>query len=139
MEKPHPAAREEPGAARVLGPLEHEVMRSLWDEGDAPVPQVLDRINAARSEEHQLAYTTVMTVLVRLAEKGLLDREKRGRAFHYSPRFDEPDLMRHLGEEEVVRLLDRYGDSVLVHFAAALDNADPALLARVVELAEHDG
>lgn len=52
----------------------------LWAAGDALTPhEVQERL------DERLAYTTVATVLVRLADKGLVQRTRRGRAFQYEP------------------------------------------------------
>ena len=64
--------------ARGLGQREREVMSVLWAQGSASVQQVAGRLSTA------LAYTTVMTTLDRLFKKGLLEREKKDRAFIYS-------------------------------------------------------
>jgi predicted transcriptional regulator len=68
------------GAAllRGLGQREREVMEVLWELGHASVQQVSERLSTA------LAYTTVMTTLDRLFKKGVLQREKKDRAFIYS-------------------------------------------------------
>ena len=67
---------------RNLGALEAEVMKCLWVSGEPlSVRQVVDRL----AEDTPRAYTTVMTVLENLHRKGLVDREKHGRAFSYSP------------------------------------------------------
>lgn len=129
--------RSTAGAEALLGPLEYVILRSLWGRSPATVGEVLASVNADRTGE-DLAYTTVMTVLVRLAEKGLLEREKVGRGFSYAPRYDEQSLITHLGEQEVAGVLDRYGDVALAQFASALEHADPALLRRVLELAGED-
>lgn len=109
-------------------------MRALWRGAPANVKTVLDRINDPRSEPDQLAYTTVMTVLGRLHDKGLLDRDRAGRGYEYTPKFDEPHLIEHLGQQEVADLLDRYGTVAFTQFAAALDDADPATRDRIREL-----
>jgi predicted transcriptional regulator len=64
----------------ALEPLEAEVMDALW-RADRPllVREVVDRLNAGRARP--LAYTTVMTVLSRLAGKGILVRGQQGRGF----------------------------------------------------------
>src|SRR5438132_2716607 len=68
----------------VLGPLEREVMEVLWGSNDAlAVRDVLERLN--RRRKPKLAYTTVMTVLSRLAEKEVLTRQKVGRGYVYRP------------------------------------------------------
>lgn len=62
-----------------LGPLEAEVMRLVWEMGEVQVEEV----HASLQREREIAYTTVMTVMSRLAAKGLLHRQKQGRAYLY--------------------------------------------------------
>ena len=64
-----------------LGELETEIMNVLWERRSATVQDVVDALKPGRS----LAYTTVMTVMTRLAQKGYLERRKDGRSFVYSP------------------------------------------------------
>lgn len=131
------ARRKRPGSAsELLGSLEYEVMQALWGSAPASVKTVLDRINDRRPKQEQLAYTTVMTVLARLHEKGLVDRIKEGRGYDYTPKFNEKQLIEHLGQQEVADLLDRYGSVALTQFAAALGDADPATLRRISDLVE---
>lgn len=123
-------------ARRLMGALEYEVLQSLWDDSPANVATVLATVNARREHKDQLAYTTIMTVLSRLHDKGLLDREKAGRGYAYTPRFDESGLVEHLGQQDVADLVDRYGPVALAQFAAALEKADPATLRRIQRLTE---
>ncbi|MBW3619030.1 MAG: BlaI/MecI/CopY family transcriptional regulator [Actinobacteria bacterium] len=120
-------------AAGLVGSLEYAALCALWEQAPANVNAVLDRINHGRKREDRLAYTTVMTVLARLYEKGILDRVKAGRGYDYTPRFDEAALIRHLGQQEVTGLVDRYGAVALAHFAAALEDADPVTRRRIAE------
>lgn len=62
-----------------LGPLEADVMRLVWEKGEVQV----DDIHQALLRDREIAYTTVMTVMSRLAAKGLLTRRKHGRAYLY--------------------------------------------------------
>lgn len=66
---------------RLLPPLELEVMKSLWEMKNATVGQTRTHMSMKRS----LAYTTVLTLLDRLAKKGAVRREKQGRSYVYSP------------------------------------------------------
>ncbi|SDP57235.1 Predicted transcriptional regulator [Pedococcus dokdonensis] len=80
-------------AMNTLGELERAVMDEVWraaEEGRAPVPvrEVHDSLAASRT----LAYTTVMTVMGRLAEAGLLTQERGGRAYRYSPAGSREEL-----------------------------------------------
>lgn len=114
-------------------------MEALWGGAPANVATVLGRINLGRPSDEQLAYTTVMTVLARLHDKGILDRVKAGRGYDYAPRFSEAALVEHLSRQEVGELVDRYGVVALTQFADALRQADPKLLARLSAIAEAQG
>lgn len=70
-----------------MGSLEADVLDVLWREGGAMTPA---EVNEALGAD--LAYTTVMTILVRLWKKGLVERTKVGRAFTYQPCVSEPEL-----------------------------------------------
>ncbi len=70
-----------PVGKRLLPPLELEVMKALWQLGESTVREVNTEMNRRRP----LAYTTVMTLLDRLARKGAAARLKQGRAFLYRP------------------------------------------------------
>jgi predicted transcriptional regulator len=77
-------ARSEPGRCRGpqdLSRLELECMKAIWLEGAVTVLQV----QTSLKEKRPLAYTTILTVLDRLAKKGALHRVKKGRAYYYEP------------------------------------------------------
>lgn len=121
------------GVERILGPLESLIMRILWQEGDAPVPIVLARLNEGR--ERPLAYTTVMTVLVRLTDKALVTRQLAGRGYVYAPALTEPELVDAASARAVDDLVRRFGTPALVHFAEQLDRLDPRMRADLERLA----
>lgn len=123
-------------ARALLGPLEYAALEALWEGAPANVGTVRERINRDRGPDGQLAYTTVMTVLSRLHDKGLAGRTKVGRSYDYTPSFSEAGLVDHLGRQEVDELVGRYGVVALAQFADVLRDADPQLLARVVTLTE---
>lgn len=64
-----------------LGETEMEVLKLVWELGEATVNDVRDRI----LEERDVAYTTIMTVMKNLADKGYLTYEKDGRTYVYRP------------------------------------------------------
>lgn len=115
----------EPGPP-LLGPLEQAVMAVLW-EASAPLPvrDVLDALNARR--EAPLAYTTVMTVLVRLADKGAASRTRVGRGYAYAAAVPDQAALAVRG------VLRDFGDAAVAHF---VDQAarDPETLARLERL-----
>lgn len=70
-----------------MGALEGEVLGCLWRSRAPMTPgEVLAALDGS------LAYTTVMTILTRLWQKGLAEREQRGRAYAYSAAMTEADL-----------------------------------------------
>ena len=78
-------------------PREMDVMSILWDLGDATVAEVKERMSAP------LAYTTVLTLMRTMEEKGLVRHEEEGRAFRYHPLVD----WRSAGQGELRRLLQK--------------------------------
>jgi len=65
-----------------LAPLELECMSALWPMGEGTVREIHGRLATTRPR----AYTTVLTIMDRLAQKGIVTRRKVGRAYYYSPR-----------------------------------------------------
>ena len=112
------------GATQALGPLERRVMARLWKAGPQTVGDALEALNG--SSDRRLAYTTVMTILVRLHEKGLVTREKDGRNYRYTAAVDEGSVVAQLGRRELNRLIERYGAASVAGFAADLGEGELA-------------
>lgn len=103
-------------------------MGVLWQADAAlPVREVLAALN--RDRESPLAYTTVMTVLSRLAERGIARRERDGRGYAYSPAAGSPV------EIAVQRLLADHGDAALASLVDQV-GGDEQLRARLRRLME---
>jgi predicted transcriptional regulator len=64
-----------------LAPLELACMNALWRLGEATVREIRDRLAPHRPR----AYTTIMTIMDRLAQKGVVSRKKVSRAYRYVP------------------------------------------------------
>ncbi|HTJ76613.1 MAG TPA: BlaI/MecI/CopY family transcriptional regulator [Acidimicrobiales bacterium] len=90
---------------RRSGELEGEVLAALWAAPEALVPAEVQAVVGG-----DLAYTTVTTILVRLHEKGVIERTKVGRAFAYRPLVAETEVV----AEQVRRLLDHGADRTAV-------------------------
>jgi predicted transcriptional regulator len=101
-------------------------MAVLWEaDGPVLVRDVADRLNAYRASP--LAYTTVMTVLSRLAGKQIVVREQRGRSFAYTP------AVADTAEIAVRGVLAEFGDAALARFVDRVQ-LDPQLRARLRKL-----
>jgi BlaI family transcriptional regulator, penicillinase repressor len=64
-----------------LAPLELACMNTLWPLGEGTVRQIRDALAPTRPR----AYTTIMTIMDRLARKGAIERRKSGRSYVYRP------------------------------------------------------
>jgi predicted transcriptional regulator len=123
-------ARQKDERVHALGPLESEVMEIVWKAGEPlTVRDLLSRINQGR--RRQLAYTTVMTVMSRLAAKDILRRRREGRGYLYEAAVSDP------AEIAVRSVLHDYGDEALTHFLEEA-RADPKTLRRLERLLSED-
>jgi len=119
-------------ALGLLGRLEARIMRAVWT-GQVPEPFAVRDVRAHMPE---LAYTTVMTTLRRLADKGLLvaDATVGKRAYDYQPAGTPEAVLTAASRWEAQQVLDRYGDVALAAFAARLDALTPQQRKRLEEL-----
>lgn len=104
-----------------LGELERAVMSVLWDHGpDQSVRQVLTRLRGSR----ELAYTTVMTVLDRLAKKDLALRTREGRAWLYSAGSTREELTAASMRVGLDTLDSGNRQAAMLHFLGQADAAE---------------
>lgn len=114
-----------------LGDLERAVMDHLWS---AHQPQTVRQVHEALSTQRDLAYTTVMTVLQRLARKNLVSQIRDDRAHRYTPMHGRDELVAGL----MVDALDQAADSgsrraALVHFVERVGADEAEALRRALD------
>ena len=103
---------------KLLGDLERRIMEYLWSCSE---PQTVRSVHAAVSVRRELAYTTVMTVLRRLADKGLVSQHRNDRAHRYVAVHGRDELVAGLmvnALEQAVDSTDRM--AALVHFVESV-------------------
>ena len=114
----------------LLGPLETEVMETVWRLGDTTVRDV----HAALAQRRELAYTTIMTTMARLAAKGLLERDTTGLAHRYRPTVTRDDYARSTVTSVVDWLVDSFPEPAMSYFVEVVnDGADPDTMASLRE------
>lgn len=130
------------GAEKLLGELELAVMRVAWSRDAVTVREVLDALRKKRP----LAYTTVMTVMSRLAEKGLLVAEKQGKSYLYRAAQSREAFEAQAAARVVHSLIQDFGGELaLRQFVKELAETNPEELARLADLArrveqeQHEG
>jgi predicted transcriptional regulator len=119
------------GVERLLGELEQEIMEILWEWTEASVREVLEQLNGRRSRKRQLAYTTVMTVMSRLADKGILHRELVGRAHTYIVVRTREAFLAEASDEFARQLVEDFGEAAIVSFVNVLEGFAPERLAKL--------
>ncbi|MEU5390262.1 BlaI/MecI/CopY family transcriptional regulator [Streptomyces tibetensis] len=125
--------QDQPGRSpgrRARGELESSVLAALWAaDGPLTARQVRERLPG------DLAYTTVLTILSRLHDKGMLVRHQEGRGYAYEPGRDEAA---HTAER-MRSLLERGSDreAVLARFVSELSEHDEQLLHRLLAGSDH--
>ncbi len=119
------------GLGKFLGELELAIMEIVWQREPINVSDVLAVLN---TQKHNLAYTSVMTVMSRLVEKGWLKAEKHGRAFFYRAVHSRKQAESAAVGDVVRALLSDFGDVAVAEFIKELDGISTDTLNRLAEL-----
>lgn len=97
---------------KTLGPLESEIMDVVWDQGATTVSAV----HKALRGKKDIAYTTVMTTMSRMAKKRLLTQDKSATSYVYAPALDKGNFENYVVKSVIRGLFEDYGDSVVDYF-----------------------
>ena len=119
--------RRKHSMADVLGPLEAEIMDVVWDRGEVTVRDVHETLNADR----RLAYTTVMTTLGRLADKGLVKRIEAQPAHHYKALVSREQYARSTVKSVVDWLVNHFPDPAVAYFLDRVEEEDDRVIDRL--------
>lgn len=113
-----------------LGELERAVMDHLWSSGE---PLTVRQVHEALCSQRELAYTTVMTVLQRLARKNLVVQIRDDRAHRYAAAYGRDELVAGLMVDALHQVADS-GDrrAALVHFVEQVGADDAEALRRAL-------
>jgi BlaI family transcriptional regulator, penicillinase repressor len=109
------------GLAAHFGTLELPILEVLWACGEMDVAECVKRLGG----DH--AYTTVKTVMERLAKKRLLGRRKESRSYVYWPTQSCSEVKARLAAEQVQQLVDGFGDLAVTHFIKAVQGRSDQL------------
>ena len=126
------SARRRHTLAEVLGPLETEIMDVVWERGEVTVRDVHRALEANRP----IAYTTVMTTLGRLADKGLLQRLEDQPAHRYIPLLTRDQYARSTVKSVVDWLIGHFPDPAVAYFLDRVEREDEAVIERLSEAIE---
>lgn len=109
------------------GELERLVLEVLWSAG---CPLTARDVHTALAQNRKIAYTTAMTILVRLWQKGVLRREMAGRAFAYEPVATREERVAERMREVLAATED--SAAALAHFVGGLAPSERRSLQRLL-------
>jgi predicted transcriptional regulator len=96
---------------------ELEALKVLWDRGEATVRDLADQMNAAAKVNggDELAYTTVLSLLQVMEQKGLVEHRRVGKAYVYVPLAERQSTIRRMARSFLEKVFDGAVDEYLVH------------------------
>ncbi|CAN5753008.1 BlaI/MecI/CopY family transcriptional regulator [soil metagenome] len=119
------------GIAKVLGDLEARVMHVMWELGRPASARV---VHQQIFDAHPVAIHTVITVLNKLAGKGLLCREKMDDILHFRACITEAEFRKQMSRRAVEGILSLGPQAVAASFVDVLAERDPEQLAALMQL-----
>jgi len=123
----------EEGLHRFFGSLEVRIMEVLWEKGKLTIKQVHEILN----REDPISLNAVMTVMIRLVEKGHLHKDSSGRGrnrlTNFTPAQDRQQFITEQTKQVTDGLIKDFGPLMVSHLIDNLDSADPGLIRRLEE------
>ncbi|MBX7255556.1 MAG: BlaI/MecI/CopY family transcriptional regulator [Candidatus Hydrogenedentes bacterium] len=118
-------------ASRFPTELELEILKILWTDGPSTVRHVRDTL----SETRELAYTSVMTMMGIMTEKGYLRRTKKGGGYVYRPKVDRERTMADMLGDTVNRVFNGSAKAAVLHLieSGEIDEDELKELHRLIE------
>lgn len=111
----------------AMGKLEAAIMEILWNQQEPLTP---GQVHTLLAEQHSVTYSTVLTILIRLWNKGRLERRKEGRAFAYWPLVGRQEYIATRMEEALASASNR--PEALGYFVGTLTPADQERLRKIL-------
>ncbi len=105
-------------------------MEAIWRRGSASIREVWEEV----TRKDPRTFNTVMTVMNRLTEKGLLRREDRRGSYRYVPRFGRETFLARISRDVAKALVHEFGDIAMAQFIEILETVDPKKLAALEAL-----
>lgn len=117
----------EAGLLRFFGPLEARIMEILWDGKERSIKEVLHQLEA----DKPINFNTVMTVMKRLTDKGILQKRSHGRLSLFRPVQSKEEFMTEQSKKLTENLLDEFGGVVINHMLDSIKDVDHQLLEKL--------
>jgi predicted transcriptional regulator len=116
---------------KVLGPLEGDIMEVVWAEG----PATVSAVHKALRKNKDIAYTTVMTTMSRLAKKNLLHQDRSAASYVYSAALSKAEFEKYVVAGVIRALLNDYGNAFVECFVDMVGDLSPTSRERLLKAA----
>ncbi|MBD7944030.1 MULTISPECIES: BlaI/MecI/CopY family transcriptional regulator [Psychrobacillus] len=117
----------ESGLNRFFGPLESKIMDILWTGTEMTIKDVQKVLDCEKATN----FNTVMTVMNRLVDKGILQKRAEGRSSMYMPVLSREEFINTQSKEMTNELMDEFGNVVVSHMLDAIEDVDDDLVAKL--------
>lgn len=120
------------GYGKVLGHLEQDILEALWLKQEASGKEIFAEIKRNR----EIALTTVLTVLERLAKKGIVRKVKGESVYLFRPAYSKDEFAREVSQEVLKGIFEISASGACASFVDALADNDPLELDKLTALIE---
>ncbi len=118
---------------KLLGELESEIMEIIWA---FKKPISVKNVTEMLQKERKIAYTTVMTVMGRLVEKGLLKRAEVGKAYLYHSAYSKDKFLTKISRQIIKNFVASFGESAVANFTQEIAKISPEKRRELIKLLE---
>lgn len=119
---------------RTLGELEKDIMDVMWQKGQLSIRDVVSLLSVKR----KIAYTTVLTVMNRLVQKGLLTRRLHKTAYFYKPKIDKDSFIASVAHQIVKTTVATLGEEVVTYFVREIERLSPEKRRELLSILNQD-
>ncbi|QKS46459.1 BlaI/MecI/CopY family transcriptional regulator [Paenibacillus cellulosilyticus] len=113
------------GLGRFFGPLEAKVMEAIWS---LEKPSTIKEVNTVVSEDKPMSFNTIMTVMNRLVDKGVLQKKLQSKSYVYCAVLSKERFLEEQSKELSYDLVKEFGSLAVTHMLDAMEQVDPDLL-----------
>jgi predicted transcriptional regulator len=118
------------GLDQVLGKLEKPIMEALWLRGESSVRDILEELNNSQGQ----TYSTLITVMNRLSDKGLLEKKKVGKTFFYKLTYTKAELLDIASKKVIQGISELSLQATILNFVDYVSTKDSKHLDQLSEL-----
>ena len=119
-----------------ISALEAEVMKIIWEKKNITVREVHEILLKKEMEKKEhgfIPYTTVMSTMTVLAEKGLLTQDRSAKTYIYSARVDKKELSKSIIKSVAEKLLNGTANDLVSKFLTNIDNISVEGIKKMLE------